>query len=112
MTYYRKTSRPSKEPLREPPADAWIKIATQVAKDACIRPTLVLDGTKTIPVVRARWRAWRIIKDTFPETSLAGIGRVSGFHHTTVLYGIARDRGEGEKVGYKFNRKERPSCSS
>ena len=88
-----------------PPREVWIEAATQEARRSRVQPSLVMAGGLGDRVVRARWRAWRRVKDADPGYSLAGIGRISGFHHTTVRYSILRDRGEEEKIAYKFKRK-------
>lgn len=85
---------------KEPPPDAWIAIATEEATRAGCRPYKVLGGVRERigkrgalhmdSCVVARWRAWRRIKAEYPEASIAGIGRVSGFDHTAILRAMKR----------------------
>jgi hypothetical protein len=77
------------EPLRSD----WIAIATQKANEVKIPPGIVLAGAGGYAGVVARWRAWREILDIHPQLSIAGVARVSGFDHTTILYGLRRLNG-------------------
>lgn len=76
--------------LGEPPADEWVEIATQHALEAGLSPGEFLAGCKLRRASKARWRAWRAILDRDHRYSVAGVARVSGFDHTSVLHGLAQ----------------------
>jgi hypothetical protein len=84
--------RPAKhrEKSYEPDLQLWITAATQEARNAKLRPCDVIGGVRTRQHVRARWRAWRTIITDNPNVSVAGLGRVSGFDHTSILHSFAR----------------------
>lgn len=50
----------------------------------------ILSGSRCIPVVRARWRAFLLLKIAAPHLSYCQIGALFGRDHSTVMYGIAR----------------------
>jgi hypothetical protein len=53
-----------------------------------LSPVKVLAGVRWRPLVRIRWRAWQRLRDeghSFPQ-----IAEVSGFDHSSVIYGLAR----------------------
>lgn len=76
--------------LLEPSKAIWIEAASKHAVAAKVAPREVLAGSKSWPHVHARWKAWREILETHPKLSLAGMGRVSGFDHTTIANGLDR----------------------
>ena len=78
----------------EPSRDEWVQAAVRRAKEANLDPGLLLAGAMGNRLSLARWKAWRDIMDALPNCSLAGLGRVSGFDHTSVRYGLARLAGE------------------
>lgn len=83
-------------PYREmlsPSKDEWVQIASQKAREARIRPSDVLAGCRYPAAVRARWEAWDEVLGLNPHYSIAGVARVSGFDHTTILNGLSRLRG-------------------
>lgn len=69
----------------EPTPGEWIHYATREAIRAGLKPKLVLGGYRRLPETKARWRAWQALHEAHPEYSIAGIARVSGHHHVTVL---------------------------
>ena len=74
----------------EPPASAWINAASHEAREAGLRPNLVLAGCRHREFAFARARAFKTVLDAHPNCSIAGLGRVSGFDHTTILAGVRR----------------------
>jgi len=40
----------------------------------------------------ARWRAFQIVLCTVPGVTIAGVARVAGYDHTTILHGLNRLR--------------------
>jgi hypothetical protein len=73
-----------------PTKSAWITTATEIAAQAGLNVTELLAGSKKRPYAIARWRAWRVMLDMSPNVSIAGVARISGHDHTTVLHGLAR----------------------
>jgi hypothetical protein len=74
--------------MTEPDDFAWIMAAYKCARDFGVQPSLVIGDHWTRHdrnLIRARWTAWQLVLDTFPHVSAAGLGRVSGFDHTTIL---------------------------
>lgn len=74
----------------EPSKEAWIRAATIHANAARVRPSDVMAGRCYRAACNARWLAWRDLATTYPGISIAGIGRISGFDHTSVLHGLKR----------------------
>lgn len=85
--FYRKKNM---APQFEPPASEWIRVATQCAILAGACPKRVISGERTGALSRVRWRAFRHLLDSNPNWSAAGLGRVSGFDHTSILRGMRR----------------------
>lgn len=50
----------------------------------------MLVGSRRLSVSVARWRAFQTILRDHPEVSIAGLSRVAGFHHSSILHGLAR----------------------
>lgn len=73
-----------------PTEGEWIGAATQAALEAGIYPQWVLGTGSTRRVSRARWKAWKMLLDSNPDFTLAGVGRASGYDHTSVRYGLRR----------------------
>jgi hypothetical protein len=73
---------------RQPCAKTWTRVATEEAIASGVDPCAVLAGIKRRPLVDVRRRAWRRLKDAPQGYSLAGIGRVSGFNHATIIEGL------------------------
>lgn len=81
--------RKSCTPGNEPPESGWAYIAMWHALLDGQRPAAVLAGT-SYAAARCRQRAWKSTLETYPQASIIGLGRVSGFDHTTILYGLRR----------------------
>lgn len=79
-----------------PPRVAWIKAATIAARNAGLSYDEVIGG-RTHAAAQARWEAYAAILEKYPRVSLAGLGRVSGYHHATIMHGLLRRRGAGYK---------------
>lgn len=94
----------------EPSFEEWHRAALDEARKAKVPLRLVISGNKlpAVPVeygriceeqrraclerqkaIVARWKAWRRLKDN-PRYSLAGIGRATGWHHTSIMHGLDR----------------------
>jgi len=80
-------------PPSTPPQAAWLRIAAEEAQRSGLRLAGVLGGSKQRPYVYARWRAWQRLQDEFPRASLAGMGRTTGFDHSSVRWGLMRVSG-------------------
>lgn len=82
----KKTSRKFREPERQ----AWIE-AAKLAADACdVSHLEILRGERRYPVARARWHAFKIVLDSDPRVSIVGLGRIAGYDHTAIMYGLKR----------------------
>lgn len=46
----------------------------------------VVYGAKTIPLSRARWFIWRLLRER--GYSYSKIGNMFGMHHTTIIHGV------------------------
>lgn len=84
--------RESRLPRTEPSKAEWVRIATVVAREAQVSPCKLLAGVRERRICEARWKAWRAILIASPNYSIAGVGRVSGFHWTTILHGLERSK--------------------
>lgn len=73
----------------EPSKAQWIDAATRCAEAVGVAPANVMAGVQDRKTALARWLAWEAMSK-LPGVSVAGIGRVSGFHHTSVMYGLGR----------------------
>lgn len=74
--------------LRQPPAEQWIRIATASAEKYGVPADHVLRGKPTRRAAWARWKAWEEILASNDNYSVAGVGRVSGHDHGTILRGL------------------------
>lgn len=83
----------TKKECGEPSKGEWIHHGTVQGYLAGVPPRLLLGGSKAGRVAMARWKAFGAILDSNPRFSIAGVARVSGFHHATVLHGL-------KKIGY------------
>lgn len=72
----------------QPPAEEWIRLATESAKEHGVHPDHVLSGKPSRRASWARWKAWQRILDSNPRYSIAGVGRVSGHCHSTIIKGL------------------------
>lgn len=77
-----------------PPNRVWIAAARQAAREAGVRPSLVLGDCRSRNACRARWVAWKRILDGNPRYSIAGLARVAGWDHSSILYAMRRLAGE------------------
>lgn len=77
-----------------PPNRIWIAAARQAAQEANVPLKHVLGGSKSTKAATARWKAWASLIEANPRYSIAGIARVSGWHHASVLYAMRRLKGE------------------
>jgi hypothetical protein len=61
-------------------------------------------------VCTARWKAWKDVLGQNPNYSIAGLGRVSGWNHASIIWGIRRLEGAPARARnpkrYKMNRRE------
>jgi hypothetical protein len=78
----------------QPSARRWQVVATQEAVAAGLDPVKLMAGVITRGYPQARWRAWARLRAENPRYSLIGIGRVSGYHWASVIYGLRRQHGE------------------
>lgn len=74
----------------EPCPEEWIRIASEEARSAGLRPADVLSGRKDRKHVLPRWRALQRLRAEFPKASLAGMGRATGFDRTAISHGFKR----------------------
>ena len=72
------------------PGSLWVRIATQEAFKAGVKPSLVLGTSYQKPVREARWKAWRRILESNPKFSVKSLASVCGYHHTTIATAIQR----------------------
>ncbi len=75
--------------LPVPSRQTWIECANQAADAAGIDVAHLLAGVKSKEVVRARQEALAAVMRK-KNYSIAGLARVSGFHHSTVLSNLRR----------------------
>lgn len=80
-------------PLLAPTDQEWIDIATQKAREARVRPSDLMAGSRLPKVIAARWAAWQAIMALNPRYSLAGVGRTTGFDHTSIRHALLRAGG-------------------
>ena len=77
----------SKAQKVRPPKYVWLQYATEAAVAADIHPERVLTHCRDKASTRARWAAWAAILATGRYT-VAGLAKVCGWHHTSILYGL------------------------
>jgi hypothetical protein len=80
-----------------PKKEEWIAVAREKALAAKVRPSDVMAGARYKKAVHARWAAWKAMQDRYPQYSIAGIARTSGWDHTTVLHSLKRLNGASAK---------------
>lgn len=85
----------------EPSKALWIAIATEEAFKAGLDPEDVIDGYKGHKAAKCRWRAWRRLLDMPAGYTVAGVGRISGWSHTDIAYGMRRLLGIPAKLAVK-----------
>lgn len=66
----------------------WIALASDAALAADLPLDDVLGRARGRKVTLARWQAWKAGRAA--GYCIAGIGAASGFHHTSVLFGLRR----------------------
>lgn len=81
--------RPSTE-ARTPPQEIWTAAATQAATEAGVPLAQVVGPFKNRKAATARWRAWKHVLDQNPQYSIAGLGRASGWDHSSIIWGLRR----------------------
>lgn len=74
----------------QPEADVWIAAATKQANYLKVPLNQVLGYNPSRKASRARWKAWKAVLDSDPRYSIAGLARVSGFNHSSLMYGLSR----------------------
>lgn len=79
----------------EPSSDEWFAAAYAAARETQTRPADVLSGSPKPRCALARRIAWQAVLDGNPRVSVAGLGRVSGFDHTAILWSLGRLNGRG-----------------
>ena len=77
-----------------PPPEIWRIIVRQTAREARVGAREIMGYNPSQNVVWARWTAWKRLLDEYPQYSIAGLARVSGWDHTTILHGLKRLSGE------------------
>ncbi|MBU6427364.1 hypothetical protein KGQ27_04010 [Patescibacteria group bacterium] len=77
----------SKAQKVRPPKYVWLQYATEAAVAADIHPERVLTHFRDKASTRARLAAWAAILATGRYT-VAGLAKVCGWHHTSILYGL------------------------
>lgn len=92
-----KISGPSDRALAfQPPESEWFRIASEQAVEAGVRPSLVMSADQKRCHCLPRWRAWYELYRSSPNYSIAGVARVAGAHHVSLLNGFKRLRELGE----------------
>jgi hypothetical protein len=66
----------------------YMELLTQVCTEAGKPLDLALRRSRKKESARLRWAAWAILRAR--GVSLPNIGRVAGYHHTSVLNGVRR----------------------
>lgn len=74
----------------QPPVSAWLSAAHAAARETLTKPSDVLAGSTKGRCALARRIAWQAVLDAFPDVSIAGLARVSGFDHTSILSSLGR----------------------
>lgn len=76
----------------QPTDQEWIAAATYRANEGGLKPHLVIAGVCRRQHAIARWKAWQDLMHGNPAYTLAGVGRATGFDHTSIRYGLGRLR--------------------
>lgn len=74
--------------LHRPSLREWHSAALRASLAASIPIGDIMSLKRARPVVRARWLAFRYLRES--GCSYPGIGQVTGFDHSTVIHGIRR----------------------
>lgn len=80
----------------EPSKQEWIAAATLAAQEGRVSPSDVMAGVIRPNITAARWRAWKALLEANPKLSVAGVARVSGFDHSSLLHSF-------RKTGYPIS---------
>lgn len=97
----------------EPTRQEWEAIATECAKAAGVCPFKVMAGCVANGAARARGVAWKTALDRCPRWSIAGVARVSGFHHTAIMAALKRIQRQApmspiKEIYYRPERRKTP----
>lgn len=68
----------------------WIGAAMWAAATYGVNYRHIISGYGPRGVALARWRAFEKVLADRPDYSVAGLARTSGFHHSSILHGLAR----------------------
>lgn len=79
-----------KAPRNTPTFEEWHAVASEVAQERGLKASALMGHCHLRRSTEARWEAWRRIKAANPKYSLAGIGRASGFDHTSLVNAFRR----------------------
>lgn len=96
--------RKKAKPWVECPPSLWTRVALQEAALAGVSLAKVTSGSLDERAVWARRKAWKRILDANQGTagiSTASLAKVSGFSHTTILWGLRRLAGVAAKNAHK-----------
>jgi len=75
-----------------PSKSSWVAAATLAAEREGVSVCAVLAGSRKAAAVRARWSAWAAMMEN-SRHSLPQMAEVTGFDHTTIMYGLRRAAG-------------------
>jgi hypothetical protein len=78
--------------VRQPSKQEWIWEASLMAAKHGVTLSAILSGNRARGPAQARWEAFEATLTRYPHCSIAGLGRISGFHHATILNGLRRLR--------------------
>jgi hypothetical protein len=81
---------PGMRRILQPPARVWVDLVQKHAASLELAPRDVLEGNKCRAASLARWRAMQDILDMYPECSIAGLARITGFDRTGIMHGLRR----------------------
>lgn len=73
-----------------PSREEWTAMASQAGREWLVVASGILSGSQQPRMAKARAWAWKLILDQNPHYSIAGVARVSGFDHTTILTALRR----------------------
>lgn len=74
----------------KPTDGEWIGVVQTVSMQTGVPVGQILSGSRYKQVVDARWLAFKTLLDMYPEYSIAGLSRTSGFHHSSIIHGLHR----------------------
>lgn len=73
-----------------PTQGEWIGTVSRLAAEARLHPSLILAGSKGRCHSLVRAKAWRAILDENPHYTVAGVAKISGHDHTTLLSALKK----------------------